>query len=135
MKTTQVKKLAYKANNGVHLKAFTKLRDKLTKRHEVLTEELKEIREALGLNGYSGINGSNGAVTPTGRPRNNKSLKDVVLEVLANGKEMSKHQVLDEVIKRSYSFSTKDPLNTLGTVLYGKNPRFQNNKGMFSLKK
>lgn len=31
-----------------------------------------------------------------------------------------------------YRFSTKDPMNSLGVILYGKNPRFKNDGGRFS---
>jgi hypothetical protein len=32
-----------------------------------------------------------------------------------------------------YQFSTDDPLNSLGVILYGKNPKFKNEGGRFSL--
>jgi hypothetical protein len=61
--------------------------------------------------------------TPTGRARNGKSLKQVVLEVLAD-KSMTKHEILDAVLRAGYQFSTDDPLNSLGVILYGKSPKF-----------
>ena len=54
------------------------------------------------------------------------------MAVLQNG-PMTKEQVLDAVQKRGYKFSTKNPLNSLGVILYGKNPRFNRADGKFSL--
>lgn len=48
---------------------------------------------------------------------------------------MSKHDILDAVLRSGYQFSTDDPLNSLGVILYGKNPKFINEGGKFSLPK
>lgn len=74
-----------------------------------------------------------GPRTPTGRVRNELSLKESVLKVLEGGKELSKHEILDAVLRLGYQFSTDDPLNSLGVILYGKNPKFKNEGGKFSL--
>ena len=47
---------------------------------------------------------------------------------------MTKEQILDAVQKRGYKFSTNNPLNSLGVILYGKNPRFNRADGKFSIK-
>ena len=59
------------------------------------------------------------------------SLKDAVLRVTAT-RAMTKQEVYDAVQKLGYKFGGKDPLNSLGVVLYGKNPRFRNDGGRFS---
>jgi hypothetical protein len=46
---------------------------------------------------------------------------------------MTKHEILDAILMLGYQFSTDDPLNSLGVVLYGKKPKFKNEKGKFSL--
>jgi len=48
-------------------------------------------------------------------------------------KKLSKHQILDAVIATGYQFSTEDPMNSLGVVLYGKNPKFVKDGRLFSL--
>jgi hypothetical protein len=60
------------------------------------------------------------------------SLKEAVLKAI-DGKSLSKHEVLDAVLRSGYQFSTDDPLNSLGVILYGKSPKFKNNAGQFSL--
>jgi hypothetical protein len=45
---------------------------------------------------------------------------------------LSKQEILKEVQRLGYKFSTKDPMNSLGVILYGKNPRFRNQEGRFS---
>jgi hypothetical protein len=45
---------------------------------------------------------------------------------------MTKEQVLEAVQKRGYKFSTNNPMNSLGVVLYGRNPRFNRADGKFS---
>jgi hypothetical protein len=54
---------------------------------------------------------------------------------IVDGKALSKHDILDAVLRSGYQFSTDDPLNSLGVILYGKNPKFENNGGKFSLPK
>ena len=45
---------------------------------------------------------------------------------------MSKQEILDAVKGEGYKFTTNNPLNSLGVILYGKNPRFRNEDGKFS---
>lgn len=115
------------------LKDYVTLRDKIFAEREELITRLREIDEVIG---SSALRGSSqmfyGVRTPTGRVRNGKSLKEVVLEVI-DGKALSKHDILDAVIRSGYQFSTDDPLNSLGVILYGKNPKFINEGGKFSM--
>ena len=46
---------------------------------------------------------------------------------------MTSREVLAGVQKRGYKFSTNNPLNSLGVILYGKNPKFNRADGKFSL--
>ena len=43
-----------------------------------------------------------------------------------------KQEILDAIHKLGYRFTTKNPMNSLGVILYGKNPRFKNENGRFS---
>jgi L-lactate utilization protein LutB len=117
------------------LKDYVKLRDEIFAEREQLISRLREIDETIG---SAALRGSNsfyyGQRTPTGRARNGKSLKQVVLEVLAD-KSMTKHEILDAVLRAGYQFSTDDPLNSLGVILYGKSPKFKNEGGKFTLPK
>jgi len=45
---------------------------------------------------------------------------------------MTKEEILEGVQQLGYTFSTTNPLNSLGVILYGKNPRFKNENGRFS---
>ena len=60
------------------------------------------------------------------------SLKAAVIQVLSQ-KPMKRKEILEAVKKIGYTFASKTPLNSLGVVLYGKSPKFDNDKGVFSL--
>ncbi len=92
----------------------------------------REIDEALGTLGLRGKESYYGPRMPTGRARNELSLKEAVLKVI-EGKALTKHEILDAVLALGYHFSTDDPLNSLGVILYGKKPKFKNDHGKFSL--
>jgi hypothetical protein len=114
------------------LKQYAALRDSIFAEREQLITRLREIDEALGAMGLRGKDSYYGPRTPTGRVRNGMSLKEAVLKVI-EGKSLAKHEVLDAVLAQGYQFSTDDPLNSLGVILYGKKPKFKNNAGKFSL--
>jgi hypothetical protein len=116
------------------LKEYVAVRDAIFAEREQLIARLREMDEALGTMALRGRDSYYGPRTPTGRTRNEKSLKEVVLEVI-DGKALNKHDILDAVLRSGYQFSTDDPLNSLGVILYGKNPKFENNGGKFSLPK
>jgi len=88
--------------------------------------------EALGAMGLRGKDSYYGPKTGAPRARNELSLKEAVLKVI-EGKSMTKHEILDAVLGLGYVFSTDDPLNSLGVILYGKKPKFKNDHGKFSL--
>lgn len=116
------------------LKQYVQIRDSIFSEREELITRLREIDEALGAMGLRGRDSYYGPRTPTGRVRNEMSLKETVLKVI-EGKAMTKHEILDAVLRAGYQFSTDDPLNSLGVILYGRNPKFQNENGRFSLPK
>jgi hypothetical protein len=65
------------------------------------------------------------------RPSSGLSLRDAVLQVTASGPK-TKDEILDGIEKLGYKFSTNNPKNSLGVILYGKKPRFKNDDGKFS---
>jgi hypothetical protein len=115
------------------LKQYTTLRDSIVAEREELITRLRAIDEALGAMGLRGRDSYYGPRTSTTRARNELSLKDAVLKVLQGGKSLSKHEILDAVMAMGYQFSTDDPLNSLGVVLYGKNSKIKRANKRFSL--
>ena len=114
------------------IQTYTRLRDEIFAEREAIVNRLREIDAALGSSGFGR------PMTPrlrigTGHARNDKSLRETVLELLGGGAAMNKHELLDRILKSGYQFSTDDPLNSLGVILYGKNPKFKNDHGKFSL--
>jgi|SRR4051812_44253305 len=114
------------------LKQYVSLRDSIFAEREQLLARLREIDESLGAMGQRGRDSYYGPRTPTGRVRNHLSLKEAVMKVI-DGKSLAKHEILDAVLSLGYQFSTDDPLNSLGVILYGRNPKFKNVGGKFSL--
>jgi hypothetical protein len=95
------------------LKEYVALRDEILAEREQLIVRLREMDEALGAMGLRGRISYYGRKTPTGRARNETSLKDAVLKVIER-KSMTKHEILDSVIASGYQFSTDDPMNSFG---------------------
>lgn len=61
-----------------------------------------------------------------------QSLLDHVLAVLESGAQTNEN-ILAAIKGRGYKFSTSNPLNSLGVILYGKNPKLDRVDGKFSL--
>ena len=132
-----------------NLRTFVTLRRQLTEERLHIESRLREINEALGdlpasssssgqpqapssptqssAGANRGLTGRAGARAGAGQ-----SLREHVLAVLQAGPK-TKEDVLSAVLSRGYKFSTSNPLNSLGVILYGKNPRFHRANGMFSL--
>ena len=113
------------------LKQYISIQTALQREREELVARLRQIEEVLGQTA-PGFN-------PSGPPRrgrkgrgvNSMSLRDAVLQVTSL-RPMTKQEVYEAVQRLGYRFGGKDPLNSLGVVLYGKNPRFHNENGRFS---
>lgn len=126
------------------LQQFVKLRRELTQEKEQITRRLAQIDEALGETTTSTPTASLSAVQgaspagagSTGRrgriPGGGTSLRQIVMQLLSEGPK-TKEEILDLVRRSGYKFQTKNPLNSLGVILYGKNPRFNRVDGRFSL--
>lgn len=107
------------------LKRYVSLRDAIIAERKLLVGRLREIDGVLGA-----ISPRGGSRTPGGRVRNDMSLKEAVLKAL-DGKSLTKREILEAVQRMGYQFSTSDPLNSLGVVLYGRSPKFKNVDGKF----
>ena len=114
------------------LKEYAALRDEIFAEREQLLVRLREMDEALGAMGLRGKTSYFGSKTQTGRARNELSLKDAVIKMI-EGKSMTKPQILDAVIGTGYQFSAEDPLNSLGVILYGRQPKFKRGGKSFKL--
>jgi hypothetical protein len=67
------------------------------------------------------------------RAKNSMSMREAVFKVLG-GKALGRQEVLQAVLKLGYTFQTKNPLNSLGVVLY-KDKGIKLANGKFSLAK
>ncbi|MGZ5544676.1 MAG: hypothetical protein ACXWIU_08365 [Limisphaerales bacterium] len=114
------------------LENFLSLQTQIFTEREKLVARLAEIDGELAKLGFNATVRHYGLRTPTGRVRNPKSLKKLVVEILA-AKPLTKDEVYDAVLRSGYQFSTNDPLNSLGVVLYGKSPCFKRVGKKFSL--
>jgi len=117
-----------------NLRQYVSLRDAILQEKTQIEQRLREINQALGEMGGPSSPRLSGRVGPRagGRSRNSMSLRDAVIEVVKTG-PLPKDQILSGVQRLGYKFSTSDPMNSLGVILYGKNPKFQNEGGRFGL--
>jgi len=67
-------------------------------------------------------------------PRGPMSFKEAVCKVTED-KALTKEEILAEVAKLGVVTKSKDPLVVVGTVVYGKKPKFTNTDGKFQLVK
>jgi hypothetical protein len=113
------------------LKQFVSLRISLTAEKAELEARLREIEQALG---SAEVPAPKATRTYTKRKvtraRNGLSLKAAAKQVTA-GKALTKQEILDAVLKLGYTFKSKNPLNSLGVVVYNKK-QFKNEGGKFS---
>ena len=120
-------------NSTDALKQYAELRDSISAERERLLERLREIDAAIGASDLRGRPSYYGSAPSAPRARNDASLKDTVIKVLSGGKALTKHEILEAVMATGYQFTTNDPINSLGVVIYGKNPKFKKAKKRFSL--
>ena len=95
---------------------------------------LQEINQALGQSEASSsipTTRPSGGRRGRGRAAGGLSLRDAVLRVATT--PLTKEEILQRVQSLGYRFSTKNPLNSLGVILYGRNPKFRNESGRFSV--
>jgi hypothetical protein len=126
------------------LQQFVKLRRELIQERDQVARRLAQINDALGELPAPSSSAAQGAsagqsAARAAQPRaaapqsgGGRSLRELVLEVLRDGPK-TKEDVLAEVQSRGYRFQTNNPLNSLGVILYGKNPKFNRVEGRFSL--
>src|SRR6185503_5606267 len=109
------------------LQQYITLRSSLERQREEIVARLRQIEDVLGSLAPSTLRGSG----KRGRGGNPMPLRDAILRVTAH-RGMTKQEIYEAVKRLGYRFTTKDPFNVIGVVVYGKNPRFRNDNGRFS---
>lgn len=121
---------------NIDIRKYLKLRESLVQERSKLQSRLQEIDNALGQPTASveSRSISPGKTPSTGRrgPRSGLSLREAVIQSIGQG-SLTKEEILNAVKNLGYRFTTSNPLNSLGVILYGKNPKFKNDGGRFSL--
>jgi hypothetical protein len=125
------------------LRKYAKLRQQLIDEKSQLEAQLKEINEVLGAEAEST------PVAPAVAPRevqrrtpgrrgrkkgveNTMSMREAVLKALSKG-PVARKDLVAAVEDVGYVFTTKNPLNSLGSVLYARNTPIKNKNGRFYL--
>lgn len=65
------------------------------------------------------------------RKRNAMSLREAVVQATSK-KALTKDAILEAVQRAGYKFTTNKPMSSINVVLYGRKPKFKNDKGKFS---
>ena len=126
----------------IDIRRYLVLRDSLITEKSQLENRLREINQALGNSSAAAAvrSTSTPPTSPTGKKTTFRrgrrkgggiSLREAVLQATSNN-PLTKEQILDRVKSIGYRFSTNNPLNSLGVILYGKSPKFRNESGRFS---
>jgi hypothetical protein len=116
------------------LDKFIKLRQSLLNEKAALEARLKQIEEALAGNAPVAAPAAKPAkpakVKRTKRVKNPMSLRKAIIQV-TTGNPMTKEGILAAIDKLGYRFASKNPINSLNSVLYAKK-QFKNEDGKFS---
>jgi hypothetical protein len=121
------------------LQQFAKLRQQLLQEKSQIEARLGEINRVLGSETTpsatppADLPGDVAPVGRRGRGRrggNEMSLREAVLQALAHG-PVARKDLVKAVQDVGYKFTTKNPLNSIGSILYGKNTPVKSKDGMF----
>jgi hypothetical protein len=109
------------------LTQLTALRTALQKERTEILERLTQIESALGDGGpaafiTSGKRGTAPKQKRGPRARNKFTIREAVAKATA-GRPLSLTEIVQAVTKLGYKFSSKNPQNSLGAFLYGKEGR------------
>jgi hypothetical protein len=123
------------------LQQFARLRQQLIEEKSQLEARLGEITQVLGVEIASSqapqITTHEAPSRPVarrerGRADNEMSLREAVLKALSAGPRTRK-ELVNAVEEVGYVFHTANPLNSIGSVLYGKNTPVKSKGGKFYL--
>jgi hypothetical protein len=124
------------------LQQFARLRQQLIEEKSQLEARLGEINQVLGVEialsqgpQITTHEAPSRAVTRRGRGRaeNEMSMREAVLKALSAG-PLARKDLVKAVEEVGYVFHTANPLNSIGSVLYGKNTPVKSKGGKFYLR-
>jgi hypothetical protein len=113
------------------LAKYIKLRDQLLSERNDVEQRLKQLNIALGQMNSVSIADAAESRKKTRRPRSALSLRSAVTQVTEKVAR-TKPEILEAVEKLGYKFAGKNPINSIGVILYGKPKHFKNENGKFS---
>jgi hypothetical protein len=120
------------------LKQYAKLRQQLTDEKNQLETRLSEINQVLGAQttpSPAAQTLSTASKPPARRGRkakagNSMSMREAVLMALSKG-PLARNELVKAVEGVGYVFTTSNPLNSIGSVLYGKKSQVKSAGGKF----
>lgn len=123
-----------------NLEQYLSVREALIQEKAELEARLSRIQEALGEASQSPDpmparrKSTASSESRRGRPpAGGQSLREVVVGVLNSSGPLTKQEVLEKVMRTGYKFTTTNPLNSLGVILYGKGNGFKRENGRFTI--
>lgn len=118
-------------NDPLH--QYSKLREKLLAEKNQLETRLAQLNRVLGEDApavTAASRATRSAGRSRGRGRNALSMREAVIKALSNG-PLARKELVDAVEAVGYVFTTENPLNSLGAVLYGKDTPVKSKDGKF----
>jgi hypothetical protein len=120
------------------LKQYAKLRQQLLHEKSQLESRLAEINQVLGAETPPPAiqSAAQAGAAPRGRRGgrggNKLSMREAVLTVLSKG-PLGRRDIVNAVQDLGYVFKTRNPLNSIGAILYGKSSPVKSKDGLFYL--
>jgi hypothetical protein len=123
------------------LERYAKFKQQLFEEKRQLEGRLAELNQALGSETASSQTSQNAAIEPPSTARrgrrgsgsNGMSMRDAVLKALSKG-PLARKELVQAVEGVGYKFSSKNALNSIGSILYGKNSPVKRKGGKFFLR-
>jgi hypothetical protein len=113
------------------LQQYVSARQALLDEKAQVEARLRQITRALS-EAPSAVTVAPKPVAPIPRRRRGPiSMKAAVIQV-TSGHPMTKPEIMAAIQKLGFRSASKNPINSLSTLLYGKNPKFRNDNGRFS---
>ncbi len=125
------------------LRQYAKLRQQLLDEKSQLESRLSEINEVLGSETVAvaptrtapaprGGPGRGRGRSRRGRGGNALSMREAVYRALSK-RPLARKELVEAVQQEGYVFSTQNPLNSIGSILYAKNSPVKNKAGKYFL--
>ena len=122
------------------LKQYAQLREKLTAEKAELEARLQQIKAVLTPKAMAPIAEPTVQLEPSpskgqrrGRGQNALSMREMITKALTERGPLARKELGQAVLDLGYKSKAKNPLGSMGIVLYGKNPPFKKKDGKFCL--